>query len=197
MKIVILAAGGKKWDRTSIMIEGENILARVIRQLAERGERDVSLSLGTGNALELPGATKIINELTGNDLGCIYGIKDHGFDLYLFGDVYFTDAALDAILSGDTEFYGRTKTSGTKHYGEMFALKGTPRLMATLEEMWQQRKRGEIPRLWSWDLYSRIQGKDFYKHRNTGNFTEIFDETEDFDKPEELDRWLSHYGKRS
>lgn len=198
MKIAILAAGGKKWNRHSIIIRDENILTRLRRQLLERGisYEDIFLTIGPEDPTPPMAINIIRNPLTGNDLGCIYGIKEHAFDLFIFGDVYFSDAAMDTLLMSEDEFIGRTKTSGVKNYGEIFAIEGTPRVMETLERMWQEYQSGTRKRLWSWDLYSEIQGKDFYKFRNTGNFTEIHDETEDFDRPEEVEKWKTQHESR-
>jgi hypothetical protein len=204
MKIAILAAGGKNWNRIHIEVEGENILGRLIRQLTERGVaiEDIFLSLNKAHARSvfgrIPGrVSHVVNDLTGNDLGCIKGISHLEFDFYLFGDVFYTDDAIDQILKGETEFYGRSKPGQVKNYGEMFAMKATPRFMETLDRMWNEYQAGTRKRLWSWDLYSEIQGKDFYKHRNTGNFTEINDETEDFDKPEDVEAWSIRFNKKA
>lgn len=194
MKIAILAADDvKQWDRHSIEIYGATLLQRLVVQLGARGHLLPSISSRFPGQHKVHGAKEIINPLTGNDLGCIVGIMDQEFDLYIFGDVFFTNEAIDAILAGTDEFYGRTKSSGVKNYGEMFAIKATPRLNETLRRMWSEYKSGKRRRLWSWDLYSEIQGKDFYQHRNTGNFTEINDMTEDFDKPADIDRWRQKY----
>jgi len=187
-KIVILCAGGKNWDRKEIVINGEKIIDRTVRLLKERGFEDVYLSVQKGETFHT-NHELIFNPLNGNDLGCIYGIKEHKADLFLFGDVYFSEMAIDRILYSANEFHGRSTSGKTKKYGEMFAITATPRLMHVLEQMWQEYQSGKIKRLWSWDLYSRIQEASFYLFGNTGNFTEIHDETDDFDKPEQVELW--------
>lgn len=194
-RVVILAADDvKKWPRHTIEIGGEKLLERTTRLLRERGVSDIRISIREGAGFGIPGTAEVVNPLTGNDLGCVYGLKDLAADLFIFGDVYFTEDAIDKILSLETNFYGRTKAGKVKHYGEMFAIRPDERLWSTLDRMWKEYAIDRTRRrLWSWDLYSEIQGKDFYKFRNTGNFTEISDRTEDFDKEEDVAEWRKRY----
>lgn len=203
MKIAILAADQvKKWDRHTRKINEESTVERTIRQLKERGFEDVWVThppeVGVRYASkENPKTMRVVNFETGNDLGCIYGIKDSNFDLFLFGDVYFSDAAIDLILKEKTNFYARTKAGEVKHYGEMFAMRPDENFWKVLDRMWDEYKiKKTRKRLWSWDLYSEIMGRDFYKFRNMGNMTEISDETEDFDKPEEMVTWVEKHSKK-
>ncbi|HOB90284.1 MAG TPA: hypothetical protein PKG74_03080 [Candidatus Colwellbacteria bacterium] len=192
--IAILAAGTtKSWDRHSVKIGGETLLERIVRQLKSRGDFDIVISSNKIGDHAIEGSREIVNPLTGNDLGCFYGLKDLNPDLFIFGDVYFTDRAIDRILAGEDHFFGRTSESGSKRYGEMFAVRPDADFWNFLEIAWTAYQAGKLKRLWSWDLYSMMRGKNFYQFGNTGDFTEIKDETEDFDKPEDLEKWFNLY----
>ena len=191
--MIMAADGVKTWNRHAEKIGGETLLERIVRQLKARGISDILISARGVDQHRVAGASIVVNHRNGNDLGCIAGVMEADSEIYLFGDVWYTDVAMDSIIIGTENFYGRSKAGETKAYGEMFAIKMTPELDTLFRRLWQKYLAGEMKRLWSWDLYSADRGKDFYKHRNTGNFVEIHDMTEDFDKPSDLDRWKEKY----
>lgn len=195
-RVLIMAAGPKKeWKRHEEEIGGETLLARTVRILREQGFDDIFISRRMEDMRGVPAlpVRYVSNEYDGNDLGCMYGVRTMNAEVYLFGDVYYTEKAIVQIMTGRTEFYGRSGKSAVKRYGEMFAVKATPKLIQTLERMWREYQSGSRKRLWSWDLLGEMQGKNFYTHGATGVMTEINDGTEDFDKPEELEKWKQHH----
>lgn len=198
-RVLIMAAGpAKEWDRHEAEIGGETLLGRTVRQLREQGLNDIFISRRMDQMKGVPAlpVRYVSNEYVGNDLGCIYGVRMIGAEIYLFGDVHYSDEAIQRIIRGGEEFYGRSGKSKVKRYGEMFAIKATEKLMRTLERMWGEYQSGKRKRLWSWDLYGEMQGKNFYTQGTTGNFAEILDETEDFDKEEELQKWKQHHEQK-
>jgi hypothetical protein len=195
MKVIILCADSfKSWQRHKEIIDGETLMQRTVRQLRANDVTDIIITEKQDNQHpRIEGVRYIVNTLTGHDMGCIYGIKHENADLYLFGDVYFTDEALKTILQGTTNFYGWSNKRKKRRVGEIFAFKPDTKFWKYFEELWYNYKNGKVARCFSWDLYSLMQGKDFYKFGNTGDFTEIHDETEDFDTPLELTKWRKQH----
>jgi len=192
LKAVIMAGGSKKFDRNTIFIGGETLIERTTRLLRKHGVDDITITVSPNFAGEMvKGVDYVINNETGNDMGCVWGAGDkHKKSLFLFGDVYFTEEAIKTIVKGETSFYGKSGEGKLKKHGEMFAIKSDSSLWEKMIELKGYLEKGEIPLLYSWTLYSFIQGKDFYTHGNTGNFTEILDETDDFDTEEEYQTFL-------
>jgi hypothetical protein len=201
-KRAVIMAGGKikMWGRHILKIKNETLLERIDRQLRERGITDIwvtSAYKGQHNT-----GKEFINPLNGNDLGCLVGCKELDGDIYLFGDVFYSEKAMDLIVKGETTYYGRECRSIIKPYGEFYAFRPNKEMWLVLEELWDKFKRGELKRLWSWDLYRY--------HTNSPNhalnpnkpasetpfdWTDINDNTEDFDNEEEFKKWLKIYGK--
>lgn len=189
--LVIMAVKPKEW-LLDFLFDGEILLHRTLRQVKNYCNK-IWVTCSHIGQHNIDSKMEIINNLNGNDLGCMYGVKHLNSDLFLFGDVYYTDNAINLIMNEITGFYGRSNKSLAKYYGEMFAIRSSPKLWQDLDILWEQYTNNTIKRLWSWDLYGKIQGKSYYKHGITGNWTEINDATDDFDKEEELFHWSNVY----
>jgi hypothetical protein len=195
MKVIIMNGGtAKTFDRNTIKIGDETLIQRTVRLLEARGIQNWYITTSQNQRI---GNNYLFNESVKNDMGCMWGVYRPEFEdaLFLFGDVYFTENAIDIILKGKTSFYGRSTAGILKPYGEMFAIKSDKNLWDKLFQMRVFLEKGDIPRLFSWDLYGYMQRKDFYTFGNTGNFTEIDDETDDFDTLEELENFKKLYEK--
>lgn len=192
-RIVLTCAGPskKRWGdvkRHLIDIDGEPNLHRTIRLLNERGYTDIWV---TQNYIgEFAVGQPYVPTVSGSDISCFYGAKELQPEFFMFGDVYFTEHALDVILNGNDNFYGRARKHPERHRGEFFALKMDDKLWQQMETFWTKYKAGEIPRAWSWDFYGYCQGKNFYKHFLSGNFTRINDLSIDFDSPARYEAFL-------
>ena len=128
MKAIIMAAGNHRtFDRKKIIINEETLISRTIRQLLERNVNDIKITASyTGQHSDISNAIEIVNEITGHNLGCLYGIKDIEADIYLYSDVFYSNYAMDRIMEGETTYYGRSDPSPIKKYGEFVIKRGTP-----------------------------------------------------------------------
>jgi hypothetical protein len=118
-----------------------------------------------------------------------------GRTVILYGDVFFTEAAMAAILSyaGPHQFFGRRERSyfTGRPWREMFALS-----FPADERQWlrQQMLRlredllsGRSPKGGGWELFHQLHGTKW------DNFTVIDDFTDDFDFPVDFDRWIRRW----
>ena len=125
----------------------------------------------------------------------------------LFGDIYFTEDAMDKICAIDEpsrcQFIGRSKAS--KHHGcpyeEQFGFSLLPEhqeeVSAAIEHVKEALQRGDIKGCTGWATYRHLHGLPLRKHKIVGDFVEIDDFTDDFDFPIDYERWKTHfYGGR-
>jgi hypothetical protein len=120
---------------------------------------------------------------------------ESGQTVILYGDVFFTDAAIKTIIShvGEHRFFGRREHSYItgRQWREMFALSFPAEERAELgEHLFQLRSdllAGKISRGGGWELFRRIHGYTW------NQFTAIDDFTDDFDYPKDYDQWIRRY----
>lgn len=130
--------------------------------------------------------------------------------MLLFGDVFYTEKAMDRIVSKastSTEvlFYGRKKGSAStgKPWQEIFAMSfqktHNEDVLMQLEELKQQFDRKEITRFLTWEIYKQLNGVSLDQVPITQfskTFINIDDFTDDFDFPVDYDRWINNYNKK-
>ena len=130
-----------------------------------------------------------------------------GTTVILFGDVYFTEKAMDIIINNSCTihqymFYGRSHGSsitGCK-YGEIFAISFASNfadeLWNTIIEVKKLKDDNKINRFISWEIYRKLQSIDLSKHIIKDNFIQIDDFTEDFDYPHDYNLWIGKWNKQ-
>lgn len=116
----------------------------------------------------------------------------------LFGDVYFTDSAINTITntkSGEGSpiiFFGRRQKSNItlKNYGEIFGVYFTKKnqevLLKVLNILHNKFETQQIPRFITWEVYG-------FKDLVSKSFVEIDDLTDDFDFPKDYYYWIKQY----
>lgn len=197
-----MAAGkAKRWTgekpKQLTEFDGEALLYRTIRLLAEAGMKDITVTVSEEllSVLDIPRVAPAtvfqpVNNVQEIDrfLSCreIWGDDT----LFLYGDAYYTRGAISQILGNfatPITFYGRRRGNNVKPYGEMFALRVLTKdyVFQTCcnfirDEEISGRKRGL-----GWDVY-REYGKV--------NFVELDPHVEDFDKVEEVIKYKKLYG---
>lgn len=209
MRVLVIAAGdGTRWGnylgvpKHLAELGGERILDRTARQVAERGH--VAWVVGPPGDLRylVPRsqlAAPVLNASNGDAdkfLSSAYAWSRTDRTVILYGDVWFTDEAMDTILGYPGEDWrlfarlGPSAITGTP-YGECFAFSFGPghRSMFTghlwrLGAMW---RAGKIPRCGGWELYRSLSGQRIHETVATvpdyGNVTNIDDLTDDVDYP--------------
>jgi hypothetical protein len=211
---LILAAGhGIRWgDKFGIPkhlvdVGGEQLLSRTIRQLKELGERDIYL---VSRDYVFPGVNIYVPRLDPENkeadkfLSSIDLWRNTKKDfVFLYGDVYFTDSAIKKIAETRVKDwalfarFGESEITGKQH-GECFAFRFTPmmklKLERTLLHLVDMRKDSQISRNGGWELYSMLEGFLPMERKRGSHLIEIDDFTEDFDFPEDYERWARRIG---
>lgn len=213
---IIIAAGGQgtRWDnyhdipKHLIQIEGESLLERTVRQFKRFSPSNIYI-VGPDDRYDLAG-TKLhkprLNEKNYEadkflSYEKLWRAKNQR-TLILFGDVYFSDEAVETILSNDPyEWYafGRafeSKLTGKKT-GEMFGIyfdgSHAPHVKKYLKNLINQKREGAVGRIAGWELYKSMIGipvEIINQHLVGGHFINIDDWSDDFDYPQDYERWI-------
>lgn len=217
--VLILAAGdATRWDNyldvpkhlVSVTYQGEvvSLLARTVAQLNARGIEPVIIAKHGRAGYEFRGAKTeyVETDFAQHDGADKFLSSSHlwskqGKTIVLWGDVFFTEWAIDTILATPVDGWhlfcrpGPSTWSGSP-YGENFALAFYPDAHALLHEHLERiieaKFAGEAKRCGGWELYRSLVGVGLNDHEMRENYTEIYDWTEDFDYPEDYDRWLAN-----
>lgn len=214
------AGGGSRWNghlgiaKHFAPIDGKPLIEHTIGNLNERGITPIIVA-HTMSRLDRT------YELDGADI--VYVSADRGVStdkylcsrhlwspddrtIQLWGDVWYSDDALSAILgwSGpDWRLFGRLTRSETTgcDWAEPFALAFWPadhdRIAHHLDVITQMWRDGLIDRCTTWEWYRSmcgISGPDVRRSTpqdDLGHVTHIDDWTDDFDLPSDYDRWVA------
>jgi CTP:phosphocholine cytidylyltransferase-like protein len=206
---IIIAAGGKaeRWKnyrntpKHLLKIEGEVLLERTIRQFKKYTDDIIIIS----NEDYIFAGTQLEKPLEGDwyDFGKIYSshhLWSNDKTFIVYGDVYFTDEAVEKIMTseGDYKFFLRSSASKLtyKKYGEVFGIaflgNMNDKIKENIETLISQKKKGAG----TWELYyymHNITGVSRVKQTfKMGGYIEIDDWTDDFDTPEDILNWESN-----
>lgn len=204
MKYIIMCGGKyQKWGtpRQLIEIYGEPIVARTIRMLKELGITDISIS--TNNEAFRQFGVPILehdndydaieyNNSTGQWCSAFYPTDEP--TCYLFGDVVYSDDALQVITEYETDgimLFGSKAPFAPEYpkwYIEPFAFKvqDTDRLKWAIKEVKRLDSIGAFHRRpIAWEVWNIICGGDPNTINNT--YVAINDYTCDIDYPHEID----------
>lgn len=204
-RVLILAAGeGSRWEnyrgvqKHRLVIEGEVLIERTVRQFLKYSS-DVVV-VGSDESYEVEGARCYIPPYhrKWKDMAKFWSSRDIWSDertVLVFGDVYFTDEAVETIMKdkGEFTFFLRSKGSTLtgKPWREIFGIAfnglSNEMLKARILEIIETDRAF---RTGGWHLYKRLE------HEFKDTFSvEIDDWTEDFDFPVDIDRWEENRGK--
>jgi hypothetical protein len=213
--IIIAAGEGTRWNdylgrrKHFIEIEGEPLIARIVR-LARRFSSKIYV-VGNTPDHQINGSTLFHPELNPLNydadkfLSSASLWNQTGRTVVFYGDVYFSEDAIKRIMEFQprewTLFarFGPSKLTGKK-YGECFAHSFYPEHiaghLAGLQHIVSEYSKGEIKRCGGWEHYRSMEHLPLEEHQRKGSFVEINDWTDDFDFPEDYDRWVASYHKR-
>lgn len=208
-KVIILADGkGGRWARLLptpkqlMVLGGEVILHRTVRQLFERGERDITIT-SHDPRMEVAGTTRYEPVDNIYQIDQFYACRELWVGssapvVFLYGDVRFSDAAMDTILqhpTRDCTYFQRThgsKITG-KPWKEGFAMKvvDTGMMLAACATI-----RAEIVAERQLEHYHQLQGylegcgmEPYFEEKIGPRGVEIDDETDDLDNPQDAEQW--------
>jgi hypothetical protein len=198
-RVLILAAGeGTRWNKYrktakhKLVIEGEVLIERTIKQFTKYSNDLVVV--GSSKSYEVEGARCYIPPHLSKwkDMAKFLSSKDiwsKERTVLVFGDVYFTDEAVETIMKDEGEFTFFLRDKGSeitgKPWREIFgiAFNGSSNKMLG-DRMLEIIKFNKVLGSGGWYLFNDL--KRNYKH----DFSiEIDDWTEDFDFPQDLDTW--------
>jgi FkbM family methyltransferase len=209
MRAIILADGpAKRWSHHTpkhlIQLNGEVLLHRTVRQLRSKGITDIWIT-SHDPRYDVEGAQRF--EPSDNHFQVDQFYACHSLwhpctnapVIFLYGDVYFSDAAIDIITSSAPQeylYFQRTWSSSItgKNWKEGFAMSvmDTASFLFALEHLREGLVSGTIV-----DEHHQLQG--YLEGRGSGPFwgigphgIEIDDETDDFDFPGDIQAWLDH-----
>jgi hypothetical protein len=116
----------------------------------------------------------------------------------VYGDCYLTDLAVDALTRGrGMTWVGRAGASNITGcpWGELFGVTVDAshhgKLASAILQVRGQLLAERIPRGGGWEVYRATQGMGLLPdhHAIRGDFVEVDDWSDDFDFPEDYDRW--------
>lgn len=211
---IILAGGaGSRWNnyleipKHLVTINDEILLHRTVRQIKDHCSKIYIVAPDSdhykikGTELYVP-TTNIENKfLSSKELW-----SKTGRTVVLFGDVFYTDQAINTIYSYPCKrwkVFGRYGISRftKKRYGELFAQsfwpEHLPKHEAALLYIKDLKEKGIIKRAIGWEHYRAMSGATGAKVSRhvlyEPTFVEINDWTDDFDTPEEYERFKRLY----
>lgn len=213
--IMICAGEGTRWGnylgvpKHLIEIEGETIVSRAVRLLKNYDCDIYVVGRGDDNRYKIPGSTYYEAKLNSEngDADKFLSSKDlwnkEGRTIVFWGDCYFTESAINKIMTYPIREWTLFARFGSSMYtgcvwGECFAqsfYSGDIEKHGThLNKLVSLYKSGELPRCGGWEHYRSIVGiENLNSHEHRGNFVDIDDFTDDFDFPEDYDRWKKNY----
>jgi orotate phosphoribosyltransferase len=213
-KIVIMAAGeGFRWHnylgkpKQLVEIDGEPLIKRTIRQLRARGLTDITVTvklLGQYGDLGVPEHITSPNQLP---IDRVWGARQFAPCIYLYGDVFYSDVALDIILGSEQPhwFFGKAIGNEVKNHREIYAIKADAFVIEKAGELRKLRQEGKVRYCLGQHLLIHCLGIPYSRNSKqhiatpaqlAPLFTEIADETTDFDTPSDYLRWINAMRKQ-
>ena len=207
-RVLILAAGdGSRWNnyqgvsKHKVVVEGEVLIERIATQFLKYTD-DVVI-VARDQSYRVDGCSLYIAKLNKKykDMDKFMSSKNLWSDtktILVFGDVYFTDEAVDTIMTNKTEYCFFLRKRGSKITGknkeEIFAIsfyaKNNNMMLSTIKEIISQ----NLPfSAGGWLLLKTLFNMNVgWRHRNTKNYINIDDWTDDFDYPQDFDNWINN-----
>jgi hypothetical protein len=204
-KVLVLAAGnGDRWEnyrgtaKHFLNVEGEVLIERTVRQL-KRYTNDIVV-VGSSDAYAIKGTSLYITKPTDEDVDFGDLLKFYSSmtlwsdtrTVLVFGDVYFTDEAMDQIMTTDDSFTFLLRDSFNALGGsrrEVFAISFDGSTNSLIRQhMLALIRDKSAPRAGGWFLYRSLTRPSW---DTTQHCIKIDDWTTDFDYPKDLDEWES------
>jgi hypothetical protein len=194
-----------------IRIGGESLLRRHVR-LVKQIRPDAEVFIVTrkySKRYDVAGATQVVVPITADNYDADKFLSSRhlwaGRTVLLYGDTYITTKVMEQMLS-DRDYpdgwwvycrLGASSFTGTK-WGENFAHVvdevAHNRYEESLRELVEMFIREEVSRIGGWEQYQHLSGREVLppvhdEIPDLGNVTSVDDWSDDFDYPEDYDRW--------
>ena len=210
-RVIILCAGeGSRWNnytgvpKHQVVVEGEILVERTVKQFLKY--TDDIVVVYNDESYQIPGTSSYIANKQENHkiMDKFLSSQDQWSDtktIIVFGDVYFTDEAVEAIVTNDREWCfflrkGASEITG-KSCGEIFGLSFNASFNQTLLDsinnivLKQNFSNPLFPAGWILLGYllkvERIE--EIFMLKNSYSYVSIDDWTDDFDYPQDYDSW--------
>lgn len=194
MYIIMCAGKGTRWNnhmgvpKHLIEINGETLLGRTTRLLKERNIEYIITS--EDERYKQYGKT-IPQSYHHGEIDRFEPFNDKEI-IYLYGDVYYTEEAIDTIINteaNDVLFFGSSQ--------EIFAIKIKDRRLFYKHKDKVKRLylKKLIPRCIGWEVYRSINNIPFIEHKITNRYVLIEDETDDIDYPADYEKFIKERSK--
>lgn len=203
MKYIIMCGGEYdefKTPKQLSVINGEPIVMRTIRLLVNNGVKSKDIYISSNNPTfdhcsvkRLEHNNNFIENKQGYWLDAFYPTKEPV--TYIFGDVYFTDEAINKIVNYKTDknvLFGTSDAKNEQHenWGEPFAyiVNDTETFFKGINKVKNLYDKGKTKRHpIVWELYRYLHNLDINIQTITEDYICIDDGTMDIDSPEELE----------
>lgn len=214
--IVIAAGDATRWSnylgvpKHFIPIEGEPIIERTVRLLAEHPSHMETYVVGPDDNYCIKGSHLYIPKKNPDHFGLDKFMNSmelwnpEGRTIIFYGDVYFTEDAIGWILEDDRRHFVLHARPFNSHitgtpWGECFALSfyhtDHVQIRDAMDRLIRLGAQRKIKRLGGWELYramlalvpDQLLGLHIVSSRN---FNDINDWTDDFDYPDDYDRFM-------
>lgn len=202
MKAIVIAAGeGSRWGnhlgtpKHLVELGGERLLDRITRLFAAHADVTV---IGRDERYCTPHSTLAVPRLDDRNFGADKFLSSRHLwsrderTLVIYGDVYFTEAAVRTIVSWPHRSwylfgrFGASRVYGGDR-GECFAQSFWPHNisdhLAALREVVSARRARHIHEAGGWQHYRAMEGFFLDEHAQGPRFVEIDDATDDLDYP--------------
>lgn len=197
--IIACAGKGRRWTgpcaKHLIEIDGETLLDRSLRLIGVDHSIYVMSSTESGGIYVKTDSTNEVDKiLSSQELWA-----ESGYTRILFGDTWFSEAAMRKILNDHhpLRWFGRFGGSSLtgKDYGEIFALSFHTSAQSKLVAHAKAAGESNTDVAGAWATYRHMHGIPLWcADMLGGDWTEIDDWTEDFDFEIDLVRWLKNRG---
>lgn len=186
-----------------VEVDGEPLLVRTITQLAARKVAPIVVLSPPDPRYDIPGAFAVppvfVQCDTDKFLSTAQWWAHDRPTTIVYGDAYLSDDCADALCEWPREMCwvgrsGPSRVTGCE-WGELFGLTVNPaahgRLAAAILRVRGLLLAGELPRGGGWEVYRATQCLPLDSEEvRPGEFRHIDDLSEDFDYPEDYERWL-------
>ena len=221
--VIIADGSGTRWNnylgvpKHLIEIDNERLIDRTVRLLTERNINKIFV-VGPDDRYKVKGS-ELFTPIQNPDNGDIDKFmnsaelwNDQGKTIVLYGDVYFTEEAMNSIVAyHEIDFALHCRPFNSQYtgtpYGECFALtfyhQHREEILDALTNIVSAFNQNVITRAGGWEVYKFFQlGRNNYpddkldSHWLTNlNLNAINDFTDDFDYPEDYDRFMERWNK--
>ncbi len=197
MIYIVMADGeGKRWGNYKgvpkhlVEINGETLLGRTTRLLQEHNVDYIITSSDErykcyGNVIPQSHRDCEIDRFEDIDAKEL---------CYLYGDVYYTDAAMDTIIKTPTDeilFFG----SDYEIFG--IKIKNKKMFMKHKNKVKKLYLRGKIDRCIGWEVYKSINNIPLNDYAITERYYMITDDTDDIDYPEDYENFVNKFRRQN